>query len=163
MADVPAAQQQPLTAQQQAAIAQQFGLPPDAPLGAIDAFLRACQVDKGKGKGKSATSELKKQAEAAVIQYMKDRNLQFLQIQDKFLVYKSEAKVEGWSDELVLKAYIAFHQRNLHQGPLEQVAMKFLEFCKTARRTDVSHDVLSVQKKRPMSATLEMLARMGTL
>lgn len=158
-----AAPAQQMTAQQMAAVAQQMGLPVDAPLLAIDAFLRASQVDKGKGKSKSATTELKKKAEEAVIQYMKDHNLTFLQIQDKFLVYKSEPKVEGWSDELVLKAYIAFHQRNLHQGTLNDAAMKFLEFCKTARRTDVTQDVLSLQKKRPLSAVFGALAQMGTL
>ena len=152
-----------MTAQQQAAIAQQMGLPADAPLGAIDAFLKLSQVDKGKGKAGKVDTETRRAAEKAVIDFMKARNLTFLQIQDRYLVYKTEPKQEGWSDELVLKAFIAFHQRNMNQGPLDVVATNFLEFCKSARKTGEVNEVLSLQKKRPLCATLSMLTSMGTL
>jgi len=146
-----------------AAVAQQMGLPQDAPLGAIEAFLNLSQKDKGANKGHTADNEMKRKAEEAVIAFMKQRGLTFLQLGDRYLVYKNEPKVEGWCDELILKCFIVFHKRNLHQGPIENVATNFLEFCKECRKSDDRKESLVLQKKRPLCATLSMLTSLGQM
>lgn len=133
----------------------QTNLPQGDPIfAAIEAFMRSRQTGKGKGKLRQVDTEMKHKAEDAIIAYMKRNAMSFVMIGDQYLVIKESTKTEGWCDELVLKAFIAFHQRNLNQGTLDVVAQRFLEFCKSARRTDERRECLKVQTKRPVSALI---------
>jgi hypothetical protein len=144
-------------------LATSMGLPADAPLPAIDAYLKSLQTNKGVSKGNAGVSDIKRKAEGAIMGYMKSKELTFLQIRERYLILKSEAKIEGWSDELVLKAFVAFHRRNLNQGAaIEQVAVNFVEFCKSVRKSSGEvKESLTLSKKRPLSATLSMLSSMN--
>lgn len=157
-------QQQQHIQQQRAQMAQQTGLPVDAPFAEIDAFLKTLQKTKGTTKTNSLDGETKKKAENAIINYMKQQSQSYLRIKDKYLVLKEDVKMEGWSDELVCKAFVVFHRRNMNQGSLEDVALAFVEFCKEVRKgTNEKKYSLSLQSKRPYAATFAMLQQMGTM
>lgn len=142
---------------------QQMGLPPDAPAAAIHAFLQALQAGKGSVKNNGLTQDTRKKAEEAIIGYMKQRGLTFLQVQDQYLLYENNMKPIGWCDELIEKCFVQFHRTRKNQGvPLEQVAVNFVSFCKDVKKASgEKSEKLVLKKKRPMAATLDMLRNMG--
>ena len=152
-------------ADQKVVFNQQMGLPQDAPAAAIHAFMQALQSGKGTSKNNNLAQETRKKAEAAIIGYMKQKKLTFLQVQDQYLLYENEVKPIGWSDELIEKCFVQFHRTRKNQGvPLEQVAINFVNFCKQVKKASGERsEKLVLKKKRPMAATLDMLRKMGGL
>lgn len=138
-------------------------LPPDAPHEAIRAYVELSQQNRGANKGNNVNKEQLKAAEQAILNYMHGRGIGYIPVHDRYLVVKKTTKVEGWSDELVLKAFIMFHNNNFNQGnSIEEVAMKFLNYCKQIRKGAGEEQVtLTVSKRRPLAATIEELHRMG--
>lgn len=149
--------------QQEMAFNQQMGLPQDAPAAAINAFLQMMTENKGASKNDKLVAEKKKEAEQAIINYMKSHKLGFLQIRDRYLELKTDSKSASLTDELLSQIYVLFHQQGHQNGKsLEEAAVTFVAYTKEMRkRAGETGDKLSIVKKRPMVATLAALRDLG--
>lgn len=141
-----------------------MNLPHDAPIDAIQAYCESLQNNREKSKDDSLYKERKRQAEQNIIDYMRGHNIDYLQVDDRYLVLKDEQKFAAWNDELVLKCFIAFHQRDFDRGSIEDVGHKFITFCNQVRHDNGERKIsLSISKKRPLKVVFSQLQSMGSM
>lgn len=139
-------------------------LPNDAPMDAIQAFIELSQTKRGTNRDVNMQTEEKKRAEEAIIQYMQQRNFEYIQVGDRYLVLKEDTKKAGWSKELFVKGYIMFHRENRNQGSIESNAMAFAEYLDDIRtRGGETRIKLALSKKRPLEAAIRDLQEMGQM
>jgi hypothetical protein len=138
---------------------QQFQIPNGAPVAPIAAYLSVCQHKKGDNKESQQLSEQKKAAETIIIQWMKENNYTYVQVAGRWLVLQTKRKPVPYSTELLAIAYQAFHQQNLHTGPIKQAAERFVQFCEQ-KRTQCGDVVesLCLKKTRPLAHMIQQMS-----
>lgn len=145
--------------------AVKLGLPPDAPLQALQAFCTMLSQTKGSKKDTAVQTEEKNKLTGIIKDWMKRRCLGFVPVgQRGFLILKSEQKPIPWSEELVGKSLVAFLERTPPSAALSRQdwTMKYLAFANDVRKASGEQcESLKLVAKLPISASLQ--TALGTL
>jgi len=130
----------------------------NAPTEAIQAFCAAMQVNRGTHKQDSNHAQVKERAENVIIEFMKSNQMTYIPMADgRYIVVTDKTKMCGWSDEVVARCYMMYHNNNMQQGKsMEKAAVDFVEFCKKYRKHSSETKVsLKIAKRRPALALLQ--------
>jgi hypothetical protein len=131
---------------------------PNVPQHAVETFLKIDQASAGERKNNSVLNQQKKEATNVLIQWMQHNNVQYISADNKYIVLKESVKLPPMNDELVGQCFLGFHEGNHNNGTHVANATKFLEFITQFRNSQAEKTMsLKLQKKKPMSARLQMI------